>query len=103
MIETRKGNLMSTEAKASPLVAGLIEPHSYDYLGFTVCENAAPPGAPALVTIYDGVNDAGPLLEVISLNATQSSGDNYLRPGRLISTRSLFVTITGSVKGSVFS
>jgi hypothetical protein len=91
------------EAVPVAIAAGAVESddlNSGQYLGFTARETA---GSAAVVTVYDGTDDTGPILDTIALTANDSDKANYPRPGRLIESEHLFVVITGTVSGSLFT
>lgn len=73
--------------------------NSGSYCGFTAYETSG--STRALVILYDNDSASGDILEIISLNANESSGDNYPRPGRQV-LKGIYAEITGSVEGSVF-
>jgi len=66
-----------------------------EYCGFTVSSVAA-----ATVILYDGFV-GGPILETLSLAAGQSIQDCYIPVGPTVTSRQIWVAITGAPTGAV--
>lgn len=71
-------------------------------IGYSIRENAGPPGAAALVHLRDGPDAAGELVCTLALAAGESA-NAWFGPGGLNIAQGLFVHVeTGSVAGAVY-
>ena len=81
-----------------PIAAGQAQTGLGLYYGFTVKESGGT--TTATVTIYDNTAGSGTILDVVQLAANQSTGDFY-GPQGIRANNGIFVTITGTVVGSL--